>query len=339
MGNSVGVCMADVGDVTGDGRVDVAVGSRHLNVTEVRLLSPNGSVGLSEIQSWITGNGQPGCVAPAGDIDLDGDLDILHASEAAASAWVLQVNNPSPAQIPAPIANSGFGAAIASIGDHTGDGKPEFVVGAPLALGGAGRVYVYDAAMGTVLAEIDGAAGDGLGAAFARLSDLDGDGYPEFAAARPTADGLAPDSGAVDVRWGQVFGEYAVIGVGCASASGMPTILGVGLPAIGSPVQFRGRQLPPQRPTFAILGLSDQWSGAVPLPLPLDPFGFPGCSLYVSTDSVALTTTNSNGTAARVVAVPNDFALLGRSLFGQFAATVATGSLVVTPGLQARLGR
>jgi hypothetical protein len=338
----LGASMASLGDVDGDGLADVAVGlvgEQPAAVSQLFRLSPRGNGSVTIHAIWSLPERCFDCVAAAGDLDGDGRTEVLAASPERRVLVLQALGLAAVREVLPPRAGEGFGTAVAGIGDRNGDGVPDYAVGAPLAASGAGRAYVYDGATGVELTQVDGAAGDGLGAAFAVLPDLDGDRAPEWAVARPAALGSAVDSGAVDVRWSPRLGAFAVLGTGCPGPNGVPTVLGIGSPVIGSTVQIRGRQLPPFGSAISILGLSDTSSGGVPLPLALGPFGFAGCSLYVSADVVGFTTTNSNGTAVRSVAVPNTFALLDVSLFAQFAGLVGTGTLVFTPGLQARLGR
>jgi hypothetical protein len=77
-----------------------------------------------------------------------------------------------------------FGTSVAGIGDVDLDGVADYAVGAPgvdvqgLA---SGAVYAISGASGSVLYEIDGNAGDQLGATVAALGDVDGDGFCDFA--------------------------------------------------------------------------------------------------------------------------------------------------------------
>ncbi|MEM7204508.1 MAG: integrin alpha, partial [Planctomycetota bacterium] len=84
-----------------------------------------------------------------------------------------------------------FGSAVGSAGDVDGDGINDPIVGAPAAAAGAGMVRVFSGSDATVLHTIPGAAGDGLGAAVDRVSDLDGDGRSEFMAGAPLSSGTA----------------------------------------------------------------------------------------------------------------------------------------------------
>ena len=80
----------------------------------------------------------------------------------------------------------GFGAATAGPGDLTGDGVPDFVVGAPEESSGllyAGRAYVYSGADGTLVRTLvspDPQESGLFGARVEPVSDLDADGVSEL---------------------------------------------------------------------------------------------------------------------------------------------------------------
>lgn len=78
-----------------------------------------------------------------------------------------------------------FGAAVAAIGDLTGDGSSEFLVGAPGFDDGlnedVGRAYVFSGATGQTLHVLTGEqAGDWFGFSAGRAGDVNGDGVGDF---------------------------------------------------------------------------------------------------------------------------------------------------------------
>ncbi len=85
----------------------------------------------------------------------------------------------------------GFGFVADELGDITGDGVPEFIVGAPGNDAGgtdAGRAYVYSGMDSAPLFTVDGdAAGELLGWSVAGAGDVNGDGTIDFAAGSPNA--------------------------------------------------------------------------------------------------------------------------------------------------------
>ncbi|MEE2778834.1 MAG: hypothetical protein VYE73_18995 [Acidobacteriota bacterium] len=58
---------------------------------------------------------------------------------------------------------SGFGGKVAAVGDVSGDGASEIVVGAARANSGAGAAYLFSGANGELLVRYDGGTGEGLG--------------------------------------------------------------------------------------------------------------------------------------------------------------------------------
>lgn len=84
----------------------------------------------------------------------------------------------------------GFGFVADELGDLTGDGIPEFIVGAPgndAAGTDAGRAYVYSGMDSTPLFTVSGqAAGEFIGWSVAAAGDVDDDGTADFAVGSPS---------------------------------------------------------------------------------------------------------------------------------------------------------
>ncbi len=99
--------------------------------------------------------------------------------------------------------NSQFGATIETVGDVTGDGKPDFVVGATLhdaAATNAGRVYLYDGATLEQLAAWSGTGAQGqFGWSITHLGDWDADGLQEIAVGAPFDDNGGVDRGTLKI--------------------------------------------------------------------------------------------------------------------------------------------
>lgn len=102
-----------------------------------------------------------------------------------------------------------FGFVIVDAGDLNGNGKREYLVGAPEAqvssMPSAGRVYVREA--GTNYSwKIPGAqAFEDFGTAIAVIGDVDGDAIPDFAVGAPKYNGTGTDNGRVIVFSGDNY--------------------------------------------------------------------------------------------------------------------------------------
>lgn len=155
-------------------------------------------------------------------------------------------------------AGSGFGEAVALVGDFSGDGVGELAVGAPGSsdsLSEAGEVYLFlgpleagDMSSAEADGILSGADAERLGATVAGGYDLDGDGLMELVWGAPGGDqaGLVLSSGSgieggeleADVRWvdatGTVgLGTYAE-GVGDLDGDGVADL------ALGAPADDAG---------------------------------------------------------------------------------------------------
>ena len=99
---------------------------------------------------------------------------------------LLQVDDPEPHRFAL------FGGALAALGDLTGDGLPELLIGSELHRDGAGfrsgRAYVIEAASGGLLFTVPSPTGDScsrFGWSVASVGDVDGDSVSDFAVGAP----------------------------------------------------------------------------------------------------------------------------------------------------------
>jgi hypothetical protein len=202
------------GDVNGDGKPDLIV-SAPFNTMDPALYQ-NGAVYVYFAPDFTTTtrvalyasttNKALGLAVAAGDVNGDGVADLLISASGrvlvyfGGAAFAPAINSPD---ITLTSASSGFGKAIAVIGDLDGDFKGEIAVGAPNAVinnnRDTGSVYIVkgsatgavnlDAAPAALLVRIDGSGlFNRFGASISALGDVDGDGKPDFAVGAPLAD-------------------------------------------------------------------------------------------------------------------------------------------------------
>ncbi|MBZ0253654.1 MAG: integrin alpha, partial [Candidatus Methylomirabilis sp.] len=196
-----------------------------------RLSALDGSV-IAEYKGVEVANRFGAAVANAGDVNGDGLEDVIVgapdsntvAGVKAGRAYVFSgATHLLLNQYEGENAQDAFGSAVASAGDVNGDGRDDLLVGAPQVDGpagtNAGRVYVFagGSAAVTPILVIDGPQrNEFFGAALARLADLDGNGFDDYAVGSPSFDAEGgSDAGKVTVFDG-AFGAELFTLVGSA---------------------------------------------------------------------------------------------------------------------------
>ena len=95
--------------------------------------------------------------------------------------------------------NGNFGHAVAGIGDINGDGRGDYIVGAPGEVSFSGRCYVYSGANGTLLRTVgspNSEVGGRFGWSISAVPDVTGDGVDEYLIGAPNEDvGSITDAG------------------------------------------------------------------------------------------------------------------------------------------------
>lgn len=194
--NQFGFSAAGAGDVNGDTIPDLIVGAPGANnVGSAFVYTPGIDSGRIKLfllypKSGTAAGDQFGfSVAGAGDINGDTTADFIigapQTSSAVSGGLAFVYSGKTGGLLYQPTGNAPgdqFGHSVAGAGDLDGDGKADFVIGAP----GENTVYVYSGAAGGLLYQkMGGMAGDSLGYSVAGVGDLNRDGRADFAAGAP----------------------------------------------------------------------------------------------------------------------------------------------------------
>lgn len=187
-------------DLDGDGFTDLLVSSPPSSVvaavsaasgTEIHRMARTASYGFGS------------ALAAVGDVDGDGQADVAIGDPSGGTfsdQGVVTVFAGDDGSIllnlEGAASHAGFGNAILGLGDVDGDGKADFLVGAPGSLGGIGEVSAHSGADGSLLYSHAGAPGSRFGQSLALLSDWDGDGQRDYLVGAPQADAVMVHSGA-----------------------------------------------------------------------------------------------------------------------------------------------
>jgi len=242
-----GSAIAGIGDLNGDGITDLAVGApqtddgaSNAGAVWILFMAADGTVDSSTKISRTTGgfNGAleagdtfGAALAGIGDLDNDGNPDLavgapgtVSRGETRGAVWVLFLDADGSVISEQQIADrtggfSGtlskgdqFGAALASVGDLSGDGVADLAAGAPDDDDGADDAGAIWLLLMTTGGTVDGwqkvsdtagnfngglDAGDNFGAAIAGLGNLDNTNIDDIAAGTPGNDDGGTDKGAV----------------------------------------------------------------------------------------------------------------------------------------------
>ena len=172
----------------------------------------------------------------------------------------------------------------------------------------------------------------------AAVGDVDADGFFEWAVGAPDATTGGAGAGHADVfdldRTGTPP-RVVRFGRGCTGTAGrVLRIDHVGRPFLGGAMRVLMRGAQPLKVAFYTLAPRED--------VPLDPFGYPGCSAYALNDSVLFATfTSPTGTAAWTTFVPAVPALAGIHVSTQWIAAdpaANAGGATTSDALELTLG-
>jgi hypothetical protein len=207
-----GYALCALPDRDGDGTPEIAIGAPGTTASSflgyVRIVSGASGVQLDLYSGTWAKDNFGSALAPAGDLDGDGIVDLLvgapqKGSGATGYARTISASGAVISFLPGDSAQDQFGASVACAGDVDGDGLCELLVGAP---GDddqgikSGSARLHSGASGAALFTIHGqAASWALGSALAGNLDLNGDGVPELVLGAPGGGSAGPGAGSARV--------------------------------------------------------------------------------------------------------------------------------------------
>jgi len=210
---------AGIGDVNGDGKSDIVVGTGFATIGvlaeagAIHVLSGADGSLIRRIEGSEPNDHLGLSVAGTGDVDRDGVPDIVAGApgpelgihtgavivySGATGAEIYRIRGESPADR--------LGWSVGGAGDIDGDGVPDFIAGArggTIGIGAQqGMVKVFSGATGAAIYRVGGVSSyDEFGASVAGAGDVDGDGRDDFIVGAP----LAHVPGYAYAYWGAAY--------------------------------------------------------------------------------------------------------------------------------------
>jgi len=238
---------AGLGDVDGDGVGDLVAGFPFFSPTlaipfggETWVVSGGSGVILFSYQGSVSWQMVGRTVAHAGDLNGDGVPDVLvgaptfYPTFAVSGGFVTAYSGATGGALysvsPNPAGGDGFGISLDGGRDVTGDGIPDFIVGAPFLGFNSGAGYVYDGSDGTLVyfVNVVSPTQEMLGGWVALTGDVNVDGREDFLIAGADSFGGPPADFRVGVFSGSSAQEILVIVVPGLASGFKPDVKGAG---------------------------------------------------------------------------------------------------------------
>lgn len=197
--------LAAIGDLNGDGRMDLAVGTRYLPLGAnggLRIVWPDGAGGVLQVRRPVHGPEDIYSMTGLGDVDGNGAGDVAITEDLTDLVWILRLlpdGNSLSAHVLQWTGADVTGGELASIGDWDNNGVQDLMVRQT----GGIELYLLDSSGLAIARHFIDFTGTGIGGGFfeglAGIGDIDNDGVLDIAVGNGLDNQDAPNAGAVFV--------------------------------------------------------------------------------------------------------------------------------------------